>query len=95
MQKFIRPLSSSKRKNLGMRTKDWFRAYFNLGLLNYTKGDTRPLPCGAGTDSFFLVCMEMLLPVMVLMDSGLWGIWKKKILIKYNIANRWNWSEKR
>jgi len=54
MQKFIRALLTSKRKNLRMRMKDWFRAYFNLGLLNYMQGNARPLPCGAGTDSFFL-----------------------------------------
>jgi len=53
-QKFIRALLTSKRKNLRMRIKDWFRAYFNLGLLNYVEGNTRPLPCGAGTDLFFL-----------------------------------------
>lgn len=54
MQEFIRALLTSKRKNLRMRIKDWFRAYFNLGLLNYMEGNTRLLPCGAGTNSFFL-----------------------------------------
>lgn len=37
-----------------MSTKDWFTAYSNLGLSDYMEGNTRPLPCGAGTDSFFL-----------------------------------------
>jgi radical SAM protein with 4Fe4S-binding SPASM domain len=34
--------------------KNWFRAYFNHGLINYVKGNPRLLPCGAGTDMFFL-----------------------------------------
>jgi radical SAM protein with 4Fe4S-binding SPASM domain len=36
------------------RIKNWFRAYFNYGLVNYIKGNPRFLPCGAGTDMFFL-----------------------------------------
>ncbi len=36
------------------RIKDWFRAYFNYGLVNYIKGNPRLLPCEMGTDSFFL-----------------------------------------
>lgn len=34
--------------------KDWFRAYFNFGLINYIKGKPRLLPCEMGFDSFFL-----------------------------------------
>jgi MoaA/NifB/PqqE/SkfB family radical SAM enzyme len=36
------------------RVKDWFRAYFNYGLINYIKGNPRLLPCEMGHDSFFL-----------------------------------------
>ncbi|MFH1957596.1 MAG: radical SAM protein [bacterium] len=36
------------------RIKNWFRAYFNYGLVNYIKGNTRLLPCGAGKNMFFL-----------------------------------------
>jgi radical SAM protein with 4Fe4S-binding SPASM domain len=36
------------------KVKSWFRAYFNYGLINYIKGNPRLLPCGAGTDMFFL-----------------------------------------
>jgi len=36
------------------RVKNWFRAYFNYGLINYIKGNRRLLPCGAGTDMLFL-----------------------------------------
>jgi radical SAM protein with 4Fe4S-binding SPASM domain len=36
------------------KVKNWFRAYFNYGLINRIKGNPRLLPCGAGTDMFFL-----------------------------------------
>ncbi|MEO0224682.1 MAG: radical SAM protein [candidate division WOR-3 bacterium] len=36
------------------RIKNWFRAYFNFGLVNYVKGNSRLLACGAGSDMFFL-----------------------------------------
>jgi radical SAM protein with 4Fe4S-binding SPASM domain len=36
------------------KMKNWFRAYFNFGLMQYVKGRKRLLPCGAGTDMFFL-----------------------------------------
>ena len=36
------------------KIKDWFRAYFNYGLINYIKGNKRLLPCEMGQDGFFL-----------------------------------------
>ncbi len=36
------------------RPKDWFRAYFNYGLMNYIQGRPRLLPCEMGSTSFFL-----------------------------------------
>jgi MoaA/NifB/PqqE/SkfB family radical SAM enzyme len=54
MKKFLRALLSSKRKNIKLRLKDWFRAYLNLGLLNYMRGERRALPCGAATDTYVL-----------------------------------------
>ena len=33
--------------------KSWFRAFFNLGLINYIQGNKRALPCEAGTVNFF------------------------------------------
>jgi radical SAM protein with 4Fe4S-binding SPASM domain len=36
------------------KPKNWFRAYFNQGLVCHIKGMSRPLPCTAGTDFFFL-----------------------------------------
>ena len=34
--------------------KSWFRAYFNMGLINYVQGNKRLLPCRAGTENFFI-----------------------------------------
>lgn len=36
------------------RPKNWFRAYFNMGLANKVRGGKRPLACEVGTDVFFL-----------------------------------------
>jgi len=36
------------------RPKDWFRAYFNYGLINYINGGKRLLPCEMGENGFFL-----------------------------------------
>lgn len=36
------------------RVKEWFRAYFNFGLINYIKGNQRLLPCEMGENGFFL-----------------------------------------
>ena len=52
MRRFVRALLTSRRR--GLRVKDWGRAYLNMGLVRYMRGEARPLPCGAGTDSFFL-----------------------------------------
>ncbi len=34
--------------------KSWFRALFNVGLINYVRGNRRLLPCEAGTANFFI-----------------------------------------
>jgi MoaA/NifB/PqqE/SkfB family radical SAM enzyme len=54
MTSFIEQLLKSPRRNLKKKMKDWFRAYLNLGLLRHVQGLARPLPCGAGTDTFFI-----------------------------------------
>lgn len=36
------------------RPKNWFRAWFNVGLANYVNGGKRLLPCDMGTDIFFV-----------------------------------------
>lgn len=47
-KKLVKELLKSK------KPKDWFRAYFNYGLINYINGNKRLLPCEMGTDVFFL-----------------------------------------
>lgn len=51
------------------RVKDWFRAYFNYGLINYIKGNPRLLPCEMGHDSFFLEPDGRILPCNVMEES--------------------------
>lgn len=36
------------------KIKDWYRAWFNYGLINYIRGNPRLLPCEMGRDGFFL-----------------------------------------
>jgi Fe-coproporphyrin III synthase len=36
------------------KVKEWFRAYFNSGLINYINGNPRLLPCEMGDDGFFV-----------------------------------------
>lgn len=52
--RFIEQLLRSPRDNVRKRVKDWFRAYLNLGLLRHVQGLQRPIPCAAGTDTFFV-----------------------------------------
>jgi MoaA/NifB/PqqE/SkfB family radical SAM enzyme len=54
MCRFIEALLRSPRRRLKKKVKDWFRAYLNLGLLAHVRGEERPIPCGAGTDTFFV-----------------------------------------
>lgn len=38
----------------GKHPKSWFRAYFNMGLINYIHDNQRLLPCEAGLVNFFV-----------------------------------------
>lgn len=44
------------------KVKSWFRAFFNLGLINYIRGNRRLLPCEAGTENFFIDPYGQVLP---------------------------------
>lgn len=44
------------------KPKNWFRAYFNMGLANKVRGGKRPLPCEVGNDVFFLDPSGNILP---------------------------------
>jgi MoaA/NifB/PqqE/SkfB family radical SAM enzyme len=54
MEDFIEALLRSPRAGIKKRVKDWFRAYLNVGLLRHVQGKDRPIPCNAGTDTFFI-----------------------------------------
>lgn len=44
------------------KPKNWFRAYFNMGLANKVRGGKRPLPCEVGKDVFFLDPFANIMP---------------------------------
>lgn len=48
LKKLIRELLKSK------KPKEWLRAYFNYGLINYIEGKPRLLPCEMGDKGFFM-----------------------------------------
>lgn len=51
------------------RPKNWFRAWFNCGLANYVRGGRRILPCGMGTDVFFVDPFGEIHPCNVMDES--------------------------
>jgi len=53
------------------KPKNWYRAYFNHGLINYIEGKPRLLPCRAGEDMFFLDPWGELRPCNG-MEKGIW-----------------------
>ncbi len=63
LKQLIRELLRSR------KVKDWFRAYFNYGLINYIKGNPRLLPCEMGHDSFFLDPAGKILPCNVMEET--------------------------
>lgn len=67
----FRSLAARQLKSL--KIKDWFRAYFNAGLAGYVQGRPRPLPCGAGTQVFFLDPFGDILPCNG-MEERLWKL---------------------
>lgn len=62
IRKLMRAMLTSRRTNLRLRVKDWFRAYLNLGLLLHVTEGKRPLVCEAGTEFFFVDPYGDLLP---------------------------------
>lgn len=51
------------------KPKDWFRAYFNHGLINYIKGKSRLLPCRMGFHGFFLDPLGEVRPCNVMEET--------------------------
>ncbi|MHA1386555.1 MAG: radical SAM/SPASM domain-containing protein [Candidatus Helarchaeota archaeon] len=73
---------------ISKRPKDWFRAYFNYGLINYIQGKKRLLPCEMGKNGFFLDPWGDVLPCN--------GMEKKQSMGNLKIQ-KWNeiWNSKR
>ena len=63
--------------------KSWFRAFFNLGLINYINDGKRMLPCEAGTANFFIDPYGEMYPCNGLED----GIWKDSMGSIYDFDN--------
>lgn len=55
--------------------KSWFRAFFNMGLINYIEGGRRMLPCEAGSANFFIEPYGDVYPCNGLEER----YWKKKM----------------
>lgn len=55
--------------------KSWFRAFFNMGLINYIEGNRRMLPCEAGSANFFIDPWGEVYPCNGLEES----IWKESM----------------
>jgi MoaA/NifB/PqqE/SkfB family radical SAM enzyme len=69
IKSFVRELLLSKRRDLSLKVKDWFRAYLNRGFINFIRGDQRLLPCGAGTDIVFIDPYGEVYPCNALQES--------------------------
>jgi len=55
--------------------KSWYRAFFNMGLINYIDGGQRMLPCEAGNANFFIEPYGDVYPCNGLEDK----IWKESM----------------
>ena len=51
------------------RVKNWYRAYFNHGLINYVNGGKRLLPCMMGEDTFLMEPWGDIRPCNVIEES--------------------------
>lgn len=65
IEELVRELLSSR------RPKDWFRAYFNHGIIEYVRGRPRLLACAAAHDMFFVDPWGEVLPCNGL-EPGMW-----------------------
>ncbi len=72
--------------------KSWYRAFFNLGLINYIRGNKRILPCEAGTENFFIDPYGEVLPCNG-MEEKYWYESMGNIRDFKNFDDLWN-SEK-
>ena len=68
--------------------KSWFRAFFNMGLINYIEGGRRMLPCEAGLTNFFIDPWGEVYPCNGLEDK----FWKESMgnIHKEDFMSIWN-----
>ena len=105
-QELINQMLHSKRGNLRLKIKDWFRAYMNNEMLRNMYGDIRSFPCGASTERFFLdpfgkilACIGSEEPLIMgdLKESDFEEIWKseqtEKIRDRITKCNRNCWMQ--
>lgn len=69
--------------------KSWYRAFFNLGLINYIRGGKRMLPCEAGTENFFIDPYGEVLPCNG-MEEKYWYMSMGNIRESDNFMDIWN-----
>ena len=67
------------------RVKNWFRAYFNHGIINYVNGGKRLLPCNMGEDMFLVepwgdikACNVLDETMGNIKESDFWTIWNSE-----------------
>ncbi|RJQ18375.1 MAG: radical SAM protein [Nitrospiraceae bacterium] len=83
MENLIRALLTSKRKDLKLKIKDWFRAYLTRGLIRFARDDKRALNCGAGSDVLFLDPYGEVFPCNV-MERSMGNIKKRSFYDVWN-----------
>jgi len=59
----------ARRQIASASPKKWFRAWFNMGLANKALGGRRALPCGMGTDMFFVDPLGVIRPCNGMADE--------------------------
>ena len=72
--------------------KNWFRALFNLGLINYIRGGRRMLPCEAGSENFFIDPYGEVLPCNG-MEEKYWFESMGNLKEADNFMDIWNSSQ--
>jgi len=67
------------------RVKNWFRAYFNHGIINYVNGGKRLLPCNMGEDMFLVepwgdikACNVLDETMGNIKEADFWTIWNSE-----------------
>jgi MoaA/NifB/PqqE/SkfB family radical SAM enzyme len=78
IRNLMKALLTSRRRELKLRVKDWFRAYLNLGLLLHVTAGRRPLKCGGGSDFFFVDPYGDILPCNGMAEKDAMGNLKEK-----------------